>query len=365
MTSDQRQDAILKQIRFIHQDDPEYPERFQYYHRMPMGLYVLGRMPDPDRKTVAIVGARSCSPYGRAEASRFGEMLASRGVQIISGMAYGVDSWALHGALQAGGAAFAVLGSGVDVCYPKESHTIYQRMIREGGGILSEFEPGTEPAAWHFPIRNRIISAFADVVLVVEAKLRSGSLITADYALSQGKSIYAIPGRNMDALSQGCNRLIAQGAGIAWSPEVILEELGIDTLAEDKNEKSHQDNNRKVKNGDIRRRQAGGKAQGEAETEHTIAAQDEGADAGKTNSGRAEKGPAGKRWVDRTGKLPQKYANAEDFQKVYGKLGYDPQNLDTLHRRTGMELSQLTRVLVQLTFSGYVLESPAGYYSRS
>ncbi|MGN0433890.1 MAG: DNA-processing protein DprA, partial [Bilifractor sp.] len=163
---------ILEQIRYVAREDQEYPEQLRNYPRMPSGLYLVGNFPDPGKKTVAIVGARMCSPYGRAEAIRFGEELAAEGVQIISGMAYGVDSWALHGALQAGGQGFAVLGCGVDVCYPKESYHIYRRIIREGGGIMSEFEPGDGPAAWHFPIRNRIISALADVVLVVEAKLR-------------------------------------------------------------------------------------------------------------------------------------------------------------------------------------------------
>ncbi|MCC6093877.1 MAG: DNA-processing protein DprA [Eubacterium sp.] len=344
MISDYRQDEILQQIRYINQDDPEYPERFQNYQRMPMGLYVLGRMPDPDKKTVAIVGARYCSPYGRAEASRFGEALAAKGVQIISGMAYGIDSWALHGALQAGKAPFAVLGSGVDVCYPKESYTIYRRMIREGGGILSEFEPGSEPAAWHFPIRNRIISAFADIVLVVEAKLRSGSLITADYALSQGKTIFAVPGRNMDALSQGCNRLISQGAGIAWSPEVILEELGMVIEPEKQSDELHKNRKGKLPGDGVPGQQT------------AIKNREENVSAPRSGNGT---------WKERTRNLPQKYAHAEDFQKVFGKLTYDPQNLDALQQRTGMDLTQLTRVLVQLTFSGFVLESPPGYYSRT
>lgn len=359
---------ILEQIRYVAREDQEYPEQLRNYPRMPSGLYLVGNFPDPGKKTVAIVGARMCSPYGRAEAIRFGEELAAEGVQIISGMAYGVDSWALHGALQAGGQGFAVLGCGVDVCYPKESYHIYRRIIREGGGIMSEFEPGDGPAAWHFPIRNRIISALADVVLVVEAKLRSGSLITADYALSQGKTIYAVPGRNLDELSRGCNRLIAQGAGIAWDPEVILEELGI---------VSGSKRARKEKDTGKNEEEKGGKTGG-------IKVGREDGKKGRIKDGKKDGMTAGKRMEGKNGmendirrgeestaeekspcRLSKKYEGAEDFQKVFGKLSYDPQSLDALQERTGMELSQLTRVLVQLTFSGYVHEAPAGYYSRS
>ena len=125
------------------------------------------------------------------------------------------------------GKTFAVLGCGVDICYPKQNYPLMRRMLENGGGVLSEFPPGAEPLPWHFPIRNRVISALADVVLVIEAKEKSGSLITADYALEQGKTVFALPGRTTDATSRGCNRLIAQGAEIAISPETILEELGV------------------------------------------------------------------------------------------------------------------------------------------
>ncbi len=363
---------ILEQIRYVAREDQEYPEQLRNYPRMPSGLYLVGNFPDPGKKTVAIVGARMCSPYGRAEAIRFGEALAAEGVQIISGMAYGVDSWALHGALQAGGQGFAVLGCGVDVCYPKESYHIYRRIIREGGGIMSEFEPGDGPAAWHFPIRNRIISALADVVLVVEAKLRSGSLITADYALSQGKTIYAVPGRNLDELSRGCNRLIAQGAGIAWDPEVILEELGIvsgskrarkekDT-GKNEEEKGGKTGGIKVGREDVKKgRIKDGREDGKKDG-MTAGKRMEGKNGMENDIRRGEESTAEEKSPSR---LSKKYEDAEDFQRVFGKLSYDPQSLDALQERTGMEPAKLTRVLVQLTFSGYVHEAPAGYYSRS
>ncbi|MDO4489580.1 MAG: DNA-processing protein DprA [Lachnospiraceae bacterium] len=214
-----------EQLRYIRKQDPEYPEKLSFYDRMPAGLYVKGNLPDPEKKTVAMVGARNCSSYGRTQALQFAEQLAREGVQIISGLAYGIDAYSHQGALKGGGKTFAVLGCGADICYPKENYLIYEEILKTGGGILSEYEPGTPPLGWHFPIRNRVISALADLVLVVEARKKSGSLITVEYALEQGKSIFAVPGRVGDSCSQGCNSLIAQGAGIAWNPEVVLEEL--------------------------------------------------------------------------------------------------------------------------------------------
>ncbi|MBR2188208.1 MAG: DNA-processing protein DprA [Eubacterium sp.] len=211
----------------IRRDDPAYPEKLRAYARMPEELYVIGRLPDPAGKCVAIVGARRCSNYGYSEAKRFGKVLAEHGVQVISGMALGCDAAGHEGALEGGGRTFAVLGSGADVCYPSSNRLLYEQILRTGGGILSEFEPGTPAAGWHFPIRNRIISALSDLVLVAEARRKSGSLITVEYALEQGKAVYAIPGRNRDPASAGCNHLISEGAGIATCPEDILAELGL------------------------------------------------------------------------------------------------------------------------------------------
>jgi DNA processing protein len=214
-------------IRRIGYDDPTYPQRLKPYPGMPKLLYVLGSLPKDDSPTAAIVGARQCSVYGRMQAFRYAKCLSEAGVQIISGLAYGIDAEAHKGALEGAAPTFAVLGSGVDVCYPSSNLPLYRRIQREGGGILSEFEPGVKARNYHFPIRNRIISALADILLVVEAKDKSGSLITARYALDQGKSVYALPGSVTEELSLGCHKLIYDGAGIAYSPEILLEELGI------------------------------------------------------------------------------------------------------------------------------------------
>ena len=137
----------------------------------------------------------------RARRPFFAQVLAANGVAVISGLACGIDAAAHEGALRGKGKTFAVLGCGVDICYPKQNYPLMRRMLENGGGVLSEFPPGAEPLPWHFPIRNRVISALADVVLVIEAKEKSGSLITADYALEQGKTVFALPGRD-----NGCDK---------------------------------------------------------------------------------------------------------------------------------------------------------------
>lgn len=214
-------------IRCIRRNHPEYPVRLRNYENMPEQLYVKGRLPADSRPSAAIVGARMCSPYGRIQAFRYARALSSAGVQIISGMAWGIDSEGHRGALEGGTATYAVLGNGADICYPSGNKGLYQRIVRERGGILSEYPPGTRARRYFFPARNRIISALSDLVFVVEAREQSGSLITANWALEQGKPVFALPGPVNEELSRGCHRLIYDGAGIAFSPEILLEELGI------------------------------------------------------------------------------------------------------------------------------------------
>ena len=222
-------ESTSENIRCITKEDPEYPVKMKQYPSMPNKLYVKGRLPLAEKPAVAVIGARMCSPYGRIQAFRYAKVLSEAGIQIISGMALGIDSEGHKGALEGKMPTFAVLGSGVDVCYPRANRKLYERILWEGGGVISECPPGTQPMPWCFPAINRIISALADAVLIVEAKENSGSLITAGFALEQGKMVYAIPGAVTDALSRGCHKLIYDGAGIAYSPEIILEELEICT----------------------------------------------------------------------------------------------------------------------------------------
>ena len=216
-----------EKILRISSKSAEYPEKLNNYPKMPEILFVKGRLPDRKKPSIAIVGARACSTYGRIQAFRYAKVLSSAGVQIISGMAYGIDAEAHKGALEGGTATYAVLAGGVDICYPAGNKALYERILREGGGIISEQPPGMRARNYFFPARNRIISGLADMVLIVEAREKSGSLITAQWALDQGKTVYAIPGPVNEELSIGCHKLIYDGAGIAYSPEILLRELGM------------------------------------------------------------------------------------------------------------------------------------------
>lgn len=211
-------------ISFISACSDEFPERLRHIPDPPFAIYVKGSLPNPEIPSVSIVGARMCSDYGRFMSREFGKGLALAGVQVISGMARGVDGISQKAAIEAGGSSFGILGCGVDICYPEENRDVYSR-ICANGGLISEYHPGTEPKPNLFPMRNRIISALADIVLVVEARQKSGTQITVDQALEQGKEVLAVPGRVTDRLSDGCNFLISQGAGVALSVGDVLDRL--------------------------------------------------------------------------------------------------------------------------------------------
>ena len=215
-----------KGIGFVSREQKHFPEKLSHIEDPPYGLYYIGRLPDENRKSVAIVGARGRSAYGSEMAHRLAKALSEYGVQVISGMAKGIDSDAHRGALEGSGDTFAVLGNGIDVCYPSTNRYLYDQMTVRGG-LISEYPPGKQPFPGQFPARNRIISGLSDCVAVIEAKEKSGSLITADFAMEQGRDVYALPGRVTDALSQGCNHLIKQGAGIIQSVEDFLKDLDV------------------------------------------------------------------------------------------------------------------------------------------
>lgn len=208
-------------IKFFTPFEKEFPEKLKEIYNSPDGLFVKGKLPDSKKTSIAIVGARNCSEYGKDMAEWFGKELAQAGIQIISGLARGIDGYAHIGAINTG-ETYGVLGCGLDTCYPKEHISIFMEMQR-CGGILSEYAVGTKPKAGNFPLRNRIISGLSDGILVVEAKKKSGSLITAELGLEQGKDIFSIPGRNWDTLSEGCNSLIKQGAFLVTKPEDIID----------------------------------------------------------------------------------------------------------------------------------------------
>lgn len=217
-------ELIKRDILHVKKKDKGYPMRLSEISGSPNELYYIGELPDDRIPSVAIIGARNCSGYGRQMAREFAREIAAAGIQVISGMARGIDGIAQQAALAVGGKSYAVLGCGVDICYPKENNDLYVKLMGSGG-IISEYPPTVPARADHFPLRNRIISGLADALLVIEARERSGTLITANMALEQGRDIYALPGRVTDSLSYGCNRLIYDGAFPAVRPYEFIEEF--------------------------------------------------------------------------------------------------------------------------------------------
>lgn len=203
---------------------PAYPGRLYRIPDRPFGIYVKGKLPKVERKSIAIIGARDCSAYGRYAAEWFASELAKNKIAVISGMARGIDGIAQEAALQAGGESYGVLGCSVEICYPSSHAALYGGLC-ERGGVLSEYPPGTKPLPGRFPPRNRIISGLSDALLVIEARKKSGTLITVDMALEQGKEVCVVPGRITDRLSDGCNELLKQGAVAALSPKQLFKEL--------------------------------------------------------------------------------------------------------------------------------------------
>ncbi|MBU1698851.1 MAG: DNA-processing protein DprA [Candidatus Eisenbacteria bacterium] len=203
---------------------PDYPNRLRYIHRPPEPLYIQGPFTDWHRPSVAIVGTRAASAGGRGIAEEIAYELALRGIVILSGLARGIDRAAHEGALKAKGVTIAVIGTGLDVNYPREHYQL-RRDIAAVGAIVSEFPYGTPPLAYHFPRRNRILAGMSDLILVVEAELRSGALITAQWGLEQGKEVMAIPRNPWDSGSEGVNRLIRDGARPVTDARDIVESL--------------------------------------------------------------------------------------------------------------------------------------------
>ena len=296
------QKVVDRGIQMAVRGQNNYPKRFEELAGMPYALFFIGEMPREGMPSVAVVGARRCSSYGEKMTLRFVERLAESGIQIISGMALGIDGMAHRAALNVGGKTFAVLGGGADVCYPAAHKGLYKDLIKRGG-ILSEQPPGTPPVAWHFPARNRLISGLADVVLVMEAKEKSGSLITAAFALDQGKTIYALPGPVTSELSKGCNRIISDGAVPLLSPKYLLEQEDLKLLKNHTNSPSDRVKNEKVL------------------------------------------------------ESPEKL--------LYATVGLFPKSLDTLQAESGMKRTDMVHALVSLEMKGYIREISRNHFVKA
>ncbi len=218
------EDMLKKGIRMILIGEDTYPEKLKEIHNAPPFIFVKGRLPAKGAPCVSVVGARECTPYGANIAKRLGEMLGAAGISVISGMARGIDSISQKACVDSGGYSLALLGGGVDIVYPKESRGLYERLC-ESGGIMSEIPPGVSPKAQYFVLRNRLISGVSDYVCVVEAKEKSGTMITVDCALDQGREVYAFPGRITDVTSFGTNELIREGAGVISNINTFIDDI--------------------------------------------------------------------------------------------------------------------------------------------
>lgn len=290
-----------KNIAFIYKGSNDYPITLNDIPDSPHSIYISGNYINWNSPSVAIVGSRNCTAYGYNMAYKTAYELALSGVTIVSGMAKGIDGAAQKGCIAAGGSTCAVLGCGVDICYPESNIELYTN-IKSNGCIISEYLPGTPPLHGFFPERNRIISALGNLLLVVEAGEKSGSLITVDCALEQGKDVFVMPGRVTDILSRGCNNMIKNGAAVFESTSEILQLLGI-------------------KNGNKR---------------------------------------------DKYKNSIYKKSNislATDEKIVYAELGLEPKHINSLARETNMPVETVMRILVGLELRHIVSQTAGNYFA--
>lgn len=217
-----------KEINMVLFSEESYPQKLKECNNAPIALFYKGNIISLNNyKNVAIVGSRRCSYYGESLSEIISKELCKNEVGIVSGMAKGIDSFAHWGALRNDGYTCAVLGCGIDIIYPKQNKELYEEIARRGC-VVSEFLPGTQPLSYNFPLRNRIISGLSEAVIVVEASERSGSLITATYALDQGRDVFSVPGSILSETSKGTNKLIKEGAFPLTSVQDICDLLNIE-----------------------------------------------------------------------------------------------------------------------------------------
>lgn len=216
-------EATAGGYRLVVLGDPEYPCLLAATPEAPFVLFVKGKVPPEPR--VAVVGTRRCTSYGREMADEFGAALADAGVVVVSGLAYGIDEATHRATTRQGGVGIAVLGCGIDRWYPQANADLGRRLLDLGGAIISEYPPGVRPSGWRFPPRNRIISGLCAVTVVVEATVKGGALITARYAMEQGRDVFAVPGDIDRRSSDGTNRLIRDGAWPVFGPADLVESV--------------------------------------------------------------------------------------------------------------------------------------------
>ncbi len=229
------------EVKILAEFEADYPTGFREIYGPPPLIFYRGNLRALDAPSIAIVGARKATPYGRMVARRLGHDLAQAGMVVVSGMARGIDSESHWGCLEGGGMTIGVLGNGIDVIYPRENRILYSK-VEQQGLLFSEFPPGTRPEPGNFPVRNRLISALTRGTVVVEAQERSGAMITVGFSLEQGKDVFAVPGPVTSLYSRGPHILLKEGACLVGGVEDILQEWGMDRVPMEKKVKSKKQN---------------------------------------------------------------------------------------------------------------------------
>ncbi len=297
-------------IKFTHFGQEEFPDFEALGEVRPRALYYKGRLPEKDEDAIAMVGARKCSLYGKNMSLHLAGQAVEWGLSVVSGLAMGIDEYSHRGALEKGGMTYAVLAGGVENCYPAMNKYLYDRILNTGGGIISEYPPGTSPVKIRFPMRNRIISGLSKSLIVVEAKKKSGSLITANCALEQGKDVYAVPGRAGDLLSEGCNELIKEGAGLITDiGDMFVQEkftVQENTLKYGTLEEKEKENFNKIENMGL----------------------------------------------------------AKDLQVLYSNVHWRPEPIEVIAVNSGFDVVEALRMIMVLQLKGLVKEVMRNYYSR-
>lgn len=316
-------------VKLVTIGDKEYPENLKNIYDPALCLYLKGRLRQEDNLSVAIVGSRRASFYGLACAEKFSYQLAGLGVTIISGLARGIDTQAHKGALNAAGRTIAVLGSGLNCVYPPENKGLSEE-IAERGALLSEFPLNTKPLAQNFPRRNRVISGLSQAVLVVEAARNSGALITADFALEQGREVFAIPGKVDSATSLGTNRLIKQGAKLIDNVEDIIEELKVELILKDSHPEPSNEGLKRFSPADV-----------------------------KNNYLKTSDAPGGKNNEHSLSKL------SEEERLVYGLLTDKPRYADELIEELKLPSAKVMSMLSKLEMQRMVIQRPGKLFLKA
>ena len=316
-------------------EDKNYPQRLLKIKNFPTEIYAVGNVELLNAKnTLGIVGARKCTEYGRTVTSEFAKQIARQGVCIISGMAVGIDAMAHNSAIEEKGKTIAVLGGGFNHIYPLENEWLFHKIIEKGGCVITEYPPEIEADNTKFPTRNRIISALSDAVLVVEARHRSGSTITAKYARKQEKAVYAIPNTIYTTTGVGTNNLIREGAILVTKPEQIIEKIQNQEVVNDDSDvkvQSKKINNSKIAKVSGTTKDSGSKKKNEQINE-----------------------------VTKIGDIMPK-----EYLEVYRVLSDKPMHINEISKILNKPIQEINSLITIMEIEGYALQTQPNYFSRS